>query len=257
MFSLATRDLQDGPYRAGSLVTAAIRQRPAPALRHAVVGSLMKLTTLLVISEEVIARIGLKYLLASESGFEVKGEAGSRDAIQQASKLGPDVVILFAEVTRPSCVQLIASLRKAVPDAGIVVLGRETHHAYVGLLLTAGAVGYILLRATPPELFNAIRSASRGRRYVDPELSEALFRLSARQAGSGTKILSRREQEVLRMFAYGYTLKEIASTLNVSRKSIETYRARSREKLGLRTRADIVRYALQTGLFNDEIERAS
>jgi DNA-binding NarL/FixJ family response regulator len=127
----------------------------------------------------------------------------------------------------------------------------------VGLLLAAGAVGYILLRATPPELFNAIRAASRGRRYVDPELSEALFQLFARQADSGTKILSRREQEVVRMLAYGYTPKEIASSLNISRKSIETYRARSREKLGVRTRADIVRYALQTGLFDDEIERAS
>lgn len=218
---------------------------------------MMKVTTLLVISDEVIARVGLKHLLASEPGFEVKGEAGSKDAIQQASKLRPDVVILFAEVTRPSCAQLIGSLRNALPGAGIVVLGRETHHAYVGLLLAAGAVGYILLRATPPQLFNAISAASRGRRYVDPELSEALFQLFARQASSGTKVLSRREQEVLRMLAYGYTLKEIASSLNIGRKSIETYRARSREKLGLRTRADIVRYALQTGLFNDEIERAS
>jgi two-component system response regulator NreC len=217
----------------------------------------MKLTTLLVISDELIARLGLKHLLASEAGFEVKGEAGTKDAIQQASALRPDVVIVFAEVTRPSCAQLIASLRNVVPGSGIVVLGRETHHAYVGLLLAAGAVGYILLRATPGELFSAIRAAAHGQRYVDPELSEALFQLLARQADSGTKALSRREKEVLRMLAYGYTLKEIAASLDISRKSIETYRARSREKLGLRTRADIVRYALQTGMFNDEFEKAS
>jgi DNA-binding NarL/FixJ family response regulator len=113
---------------------------------------------------------------------------------------------------------------------------RETHHAFVGLVLAAGAVGYILLRAALGELFGAIRAASRGRRYVDPELDEALFQLLARQADSGTKVLSRREQEVLRTLAYGYTLKEIASSLNISRKSIETDRARSREKLGVRTR---------------------
>lgn len=218
---------------------------------------LMKVTTLLVISNEAITRVGLKHLLASEPGFEVTGEAGTKDAIRQASELKPDVVILLAEVTRPSCAQLIISIRNAVPGAAIVVLGREIHHAYVGLLLAAGAAGYILLRASPQELFNAIGAASCGRRYVDPELSETLFQLFARQAESGTKMLSRREGEVLRMLAYGYTLKEIASSLNISRKSIETYRARSREKLGLRTRADIVRYALQTGLFNDAIERAS
>jgi two-component system, NarL family, response regulator NreC len=214
----------------------------------------VKLTTLLVIGDQMIARVGLKHLLASEPQFEVKGEAASKDAIQRARELRPDVVIVFAEVTRPSCVQLIGSLHSTLPGAGIVVLGRETHHAYVGLLLAAGAVGYILLRAIPGTLFSAIRAASHGRRYVDPELSEALFQLLARQADSGTKVLSRRENEVLKMLAYGYTLKEIVSSLDISRKSIETYRTRSREKLGLRTRADIVRYALQTGMFNSELE---
>jgi two-component system, NarL family, response regulator NreC len=210
----------------------------------------MKVTTLLVISDEAIPRLGLRHLLASEAEFEVKGEAGSENAIEQASKLTPDVVIVFAEATRPSCAQLIGSVRRAVPCAGIVILGRETHHAYVGLLLAAGGLGYVLLHAKPQELFNAIRAASQGRRYVDPELSDTLFQVLAREAESGTKVLSRREQEVLRMLAYGHTLKEIASRLNVSRKSIETYRVRSREKLGLQTRADIVRYALETGMFN-------
>ena len=217
----------------------------------------MKLITLLVISDEVIARVGLRHLLTAEGEFEVIGESGSKDAIEHASKMKPDLVIVFAEVTKPSCAQLIAALRVTVPGSGIVVLGREAHHAYVGLLLAAGALGYILLRANPQELFAAIRAASHGRRYVDPELNEALFQILARQAESGTKVLSRREQEVLRMLAYGYTLKEIASSLNISRKSIETYRARSREKLVMRTRSDIVRYALQTGMFNVDFERAS
>jgi DNA-binding CsgD family transcriptional regulator len=81
--------------------------------------------------------------------------------------------------------------------------------------------------------------------------------LLARQAESGTKVLSRREEEVLKMVAYGYTPKEIASSLNISRKSIETYRARSLEKLGLRTRSDVVRYALQMGMFKVDIKQAS
>lgn len=218
---------------------------------------LMNVTTLLVISDEAIPRLGLKHLLALEAGFEVRGEASSIDAIQQASKLTPDVVILFAEATRPSCAQLIGSVRKAAPSAGIVILGRETQQAYLGLLLAAGALGYVLLRATPRELFSAIRAAARGHRFIDPNLSDDLFEVLSRQAAVGTKLLSQREQQVLKMLAYGHTLKEIASRLNVSRKSIETYRARIREKLGLHTRADIVRYALETGMLNVETEQAS
>ena len=128
---------------------------------------------------------------------------------------------------------------------------------YVGLLLAAGALGYVLPRTAARELSSAIRAASHGRRYIDPNLSEELFELLAQQAESGTKVLSQREQQVIRMLAYGHTMKEIASRLNISRKSIETYLARGREKLGLQTRADIVRYALQTGMLNVEMEQAS
>jgi two-component system, NarL family, response regulator NreC len=217
----------------------------------------MKVITLLVISDEVIPRLGLKHLLASEAGFEVRGEADSKDAASQASKLKPDVVIVLAEATRPGCAELIGSLRKAAPRAGIVVLGRETHHAYLGMLLSVGALGYILLQASPRELFNAIRTVARGRRFIDHKLDDELFELLARQADNGTKLLSQREQQVLRMLAYGHTLVEIASRLSISRKSIETYRARIREKLGLNTRADIVRYALETGVLNRETQQAS
>jgi DNA-binding NarL/FixJ family response regulator len=215
----------------------------------------MRLITLLVISDETIARQGLTHLLSSEAGLEVRGETNSEDAIEQVSKLRPDVVIVFAEATRPSCVRLIGSIHKEIPHTGLVILGRETRHAYLGLLLAAGALGYVLLRATPRELFSAIRAASCGRRFIDPHLSEELYELLARQADSGTKLLSPREQQVLTMLAYGHTLKEIASSLNISRKSIETYRARIREKLGLHTRADVVRYALETGMLNVDTER--
>jgi two-component system response regulator NreC len=212
----------------------------------------MKEITVLVVGDEVIPRAGLKHLLASEDGFDVRGEANSTSAIEEAAKLAPDVIITFAEATRPSCAQMISSLRAAVPDSGIVVLGRETHHAYVALLLSTGALGYVLVRASPRDLFSAIRVASCGRRFIDPILSDELYAMFAHQAETGTKVLSRREEQVLRMLAYGHTLKEIAGLLNVSRKSIETYQARSRQKLGLRTRADIVRYARETGIFSPD-----
>lgn len=215
-----------------------------------VMSSLMRAITLLVISDEPIPRLGLRHLLASEAAFDVRGETAFKEAALQASKLTPDVVIVLAEGARSGCAQLIMSIRKATPRAGIVVIGRETHHAYLGLLLSAGALGYLLLQASPRELFKAIRTVSRGRRFVDDKLGDELFSLLARQAENGTKLLSQREQQVLKMLAYGHTLVEIASRLSISRKSIETYRARIREKLGLNTRADIVRYALETGVLN-------
>jgi two-component system, NarL family, response regulator NreC len=217
----------------------------------------MRVITLLVISDEPIPRLGLRHLLASEARFEVRGEADSKEATSQASKLKPDVVIVLDEAARPGCAQLIGSVRKAAPSAGIIVLGRETHQTYLGLLLSAGALGYVLLQASPRELFSAIRTVARGRRFIDHKLGDELFELLARQADGGTKLLSQREQQVLRMLAYGHTLVEIASRLNISRKSIETYRARIREKLDLHTRADIVRYALETGILKVQAEQAS
>lgn len=216
--------------------------------------SKMIATTLLLIGDEEIPRLGLGHLLASESIFEVRGKGGSKDAVALASKLKPDVVILFADTASPSCAQLVGSIHLVVPRSGIVVLGRETHHSYVGMLLAAGALGYVLLRASPRELFTAILAASHHRRYIDPNLSSELFELLALQAEGGTKVLSRREEQVVRMLAFGHTLKEISLLLNVSVKSIETYRARTREKLGLETRADIVRYAREMGMFHGELD---
>jgi two-component system response regulator NreC len=220
--------------------------------------ALTKVITLLVVSNEAISRSGVKHLLTSEEGFQVMGEGMYKEATLLASKLKPDVVIVLAEAGgRPACVQLISSVRKAAPRAEIVILGRETHHAYVGLLLAAGALGYVLLQARPRELFNAVRAVSRGRRFIAHKIGDELYETFSRQAGSGTKLLSQREQQVLEMLAFGHTLIEIACFLNISRKSIETYRARIREKLGLRTRAEVVRYALQAGILNGEDQQAS
>jgi two-component system, NarL family, response regulator NreC len=224
--------------------------------RNVLAGPGMKVISLLVIGDEMIARLGVRHLLMSEAGFEVRGEAASKDAVEQASKLRPDVVLVFAEA-RPGCAVVVDSIHKEVPGAGIVILGRETHHTYLGMLLAAGALGYVLLSGTHRQLRDAIRAAARGRRFVDPSLSGELYELLARQAESGTKLLSHREQQVLSMLAYGHTLKEIAALLNISRKTIETYRARIREKLGLHTRADVVRYALETGMLNVEAERTA
>lgn len=212
--------------------------------------------SLLVVGNEMIPRLSVDRLLSSVAGFEVKGGVDSQHAVECASELMPDVVIVLAAAIKPTCAQLVVSLGKALPGVKIVILGRETHHSYVGLLLASGALGYVLAGAQPEELFGAIRDASCGRKHIDRDLSESFFELLSQEARCGTKALSQREQEVIRMLAYGFTLKEISSQLHISTKSIETYRARSQEKLGLRTRADIVRYALQTGMMDVDLDTA-
>jgi two-component system, NarL family, response regulator NreC len=215
------------------------------------------LIRLMVISDEVIARRGLELLLASESEFEIVAAMGTDDPVRRASELKPNIVVVFAGALGSSCTQLIASLRIAAPTAGIVVMERDTDHVRASSLIAAGASGYVLHRTSTKELLDAIRTVACGRRYVDPELGCALFDFLARESQSGTKILSRREQEVLRLLAFGHTLKAIASTLNINPKSIETYRARIRIKTGLQTRADMVQYARDIGMFETEHKWAS
>ena len=208
----------------------------------------MKATTVLIAGDEAIPRLGLKHILDSEPSFTVIGESETEALINEARKLRPDVVVLHVASSRQRVPNLIRSLHEALPRSGIVVLGRETHHTTVGLFFAGGALGYVLLRGTPKDLFSAVRAASRGRRFLDPKLSKEFTDLVLRQGANGPKLLSQREHQVMLMLAQGHSVKEIASRLDLSRKSVETYQARVREKLNLHTRADMVRYALETGI---------
>jgi two-component system response regulator NreC len=210
----------------------------------------MTSTTALVISDELIPRLGIRHLISSDNRFTVVGDAGTKEAIERVSKHKPDAILVHSTGYVSS--ELIASLHQASPRSGIVVLSQDVSESYIGLLWSAGVLGYVLLSASPRELFHAILEAAKGRRFIDPRLSEEIFALVARHATTDTKALSTREEQVLQRLAYGYGPKEIASQLKISRRSVETYQARIREKLGLRTRVDIVRYALSTGILNEK-----
>jgi DNA-binding NarL/FixJ family response regulator len=126
----------------------------------------MKELTLPVISDEAIPRLGAKHLLSSEANFAVKGEAERRRGQQQRcdperDKLRPDVAVVFAEAKLPSCPRLVSSIRTVVPGTAIVVLGRETHDAYLGLLLAAETLEYLLPGAKAIELL-VLPTPSRG-----------------------------------------------------------------------------------------------
>ncbi len=210
----------------------------------------MKSTSVLIIGDELIARSGVRHLISSDSRLTIAGDVGTEEAVERASKYKPDAIVINS--TGHASSELISSLLKASTHSGIVVLSQKLDDMDMGLLWSVGVLGYVLLRATPRELFQAILDAAKGRRFVDPRLSEQIFALAARHARSNTNALSTREEQVLRMVAYGYGQKEIASNLKLSRSSVETYQARIREKLGLHSRVDVVRYALATGLLSEK-----
>jgi len=118
----------------------------------------MKNTTLLIVSDEAMTRFCLRHFLASEAGFEVRGEVHGKEAASQAGKLLPDVTVVLDEGTRTGCAQLVASIREAAPDTRIVILGRETNHVYLGLLLASGALGYVLVQSSLREMVDAFVS---------------------------------------------------------------------------------------------------
>lgn len=214
----------------------------------------MKLISLLVASDEAIPRSALVHLLGTEPQFRVIGQPDLAQAANQSQLLRADVCLLHAPGHHPGFCKVIRAVRAAAPGAAIIVLGRETNLTVIGLMLAAGASGYVLLRESPHNLFLAIRAVSHGRRYIDPSLGDTLFESLIQQAASGTKVLSTREEQVFRMFALGHSTKEIATKLKVSRKSVETYLARTREKLNLHSRAEIVRYAVEEGIILVDID---
>jgi DNA-binding NarL/FixJ family response regulator len=184
--------------------------------------------------------------------MEVVGEAAEGGSIcQLAEALRPDVAVLDVSTPEMGGVQAAGRLKRACPAVKVLALSVHEDKGFLRLLLEAGARGYLLKRAAPEELIHAIRTVAAGGVYLDPTLAGHLLGgLVARGHGHAVweaADLSEREAEVVRLVASGYGNKEVAARLGLSVKTVETYKGRSLEKLGLASRADLVRYALQRG----------
>jgi DNA-binding NarL/FixJ family response regulator len=199
-------------------------------------------------------------LIDTQDDMEVVGEASTAaECVKLAPPLDPDVVVLDISMPGGSGIGAIETLRKSGSRSRVLVLTMHEEAAYVRTALAAGAAGYVTKDATPAEILGAIRSVSRGRSHLAVPLSTAtlddiLSRGPGRDSAVGgpTDVLSPRELEVLRFVAQGFTSREVAERLELSVKTVESYRARLGGKLGLRSRADLVRYALESGVLNDE-----
>lgn len=203
----------------------------------------------LLADDHALVREGLRALIDAQPDMEVAGEAENGDqALAQANTLAPDVVVLDVWMPRLDGVRATPLLKRACPDAAIVVLTACDDANTLRELLDAGATGYVLKHAAGEELVGAIRAVVAGGVYVDPRIAGELVTTTtpppAGERATSVK-LSDREAEVLRAIAQGYSNKEIAIQLELSVRTVETYRARSMEKLGLNSRVDIVRYAAE------------
>jgi DNA-binding NarL/FixJ family response regulator len=204
---------------------------------------------ILLAEDHLVVREGLRALLEAQPGLAVVGEAADGlTAVAQAIALAPDVAVVDLSLPELGGAEVTERIRRECPGTRVVALTAHEDPAYVRRLLAAGASGYVPKRAAADELVRAVRAVAAGETYLDPALAKAVVgRLLDTPPPAAAVELSEREAEVVRMIALGYSNKEIAAKLGLSVKTVETYKARSLEKLGLRSRVDLVRYAAGRG----------
>ena len=208
---------------------------------------------LLIASAHLIVRSALGTLLKGVRDFDVVGEVDLSHLLRTPVQLSPDVFLVELTEAGLRGLKLAADLMRAAPEAAAVILTSNENPSYVKSILATGVRGYVLRSARNDELYQAIRIAYHGRRYIDPRLSDSIADLllgTPAMHRPNVKRLSGRESQVLREIAIGFTTKAIASKFGVSVKTIQTYRARIYEKLGLHTRADLVHYAIAQGMLD-------
>jgi two-component system response regulator NreC len=211
----------------------------------------------LIADDHAVLRAGLRMLLGAHRDMDVVGEAADGlDVTRQARELRPDVVLLDLSMPGPRSGSVIRSVLRASPKTRVLILTMHDDAAYLRSALSAGAAGYLVKRAADSELLSAIRAVHAGRTFVD--MTESSSRPErpvggdAAEAGQPPKTLSRREREVLLLLAQGHSNQQIADGIHVSVKTVETYRTRVSEKLGLKGRAELFRFATESGMLDPD-----
>ena len=208
----------------------------------------------LIVDDHAVVRTGLRRVLDAEEDIETVGEAPDAErAIFEAIESTPDVVLLDVMMPGKSGIEALPSLLQAAPDVRVLILSMQDDPRYVREAFDAGASGYVLKEAADTEVVGAVRAVAAGEQYVHPALGARLVAADAEaRRRADADPLSDREREVLRLLALGHTNQEIASMLYISVRTAETHRAHIMSKLGLGSRAELVRYALAEGLLERE-----
>ncbi len=208
---------------------------------------------IVIADDHAILRAGLNSLLSAQDDMVVVAEAvNGEDAIAKAEQFKPDVLLLDLSMPKVPGLKAIEQVLSVSPATRILVLTMHDDQSYLRSVLVAGGSGYLVKRAADTELLSAIRTVHQGRSYIDVALGDGVLTevidTERHRPSEPLSVLSDRERQVLELVALGYTHKEVAAQLLVSVKTVETYRGRLADKLGLRSRAELVRYALHAGL---------
>lgn len=207
-----------------------------------------------LVDDHEIVRGGLRALIDAQSDMLVVGEAAEGLAfLAQLADSRPDVVVMDLSMPVLDGIEATRRLKALSSEVKVITLTAREERAYIELIMAAGASGYVLKRSAADDLVRAIRAIVAGGIYLDPSMAAAALAPLRQGAAPGTPSrLSERESEVLRMIAEGHAVKDVATRLGISTRTLETYRSRAMDKLGLKTRADIVRHALQRGWLRSE-----
>ncbi len=214
---------------------------------------------LLLADDHAVLRAGLKALLNSQPDMEVIAEAADgEEAVRKSAEFTPDIVIMDISMPVLTGSEATREIKKQNPAVKVLVLTVHEDESYLHRMLRAGASGYLPKKAADTELLAAIRATHQGEHFIHSSMTAGLVsELRHKEMVEVDKRnpdgLSKRESEVLQLLAMGHTNQQIADKLYLSVKTVETYKARIKEKLGLQGRAELVRYAIQTGLLDTEI----
>jgi len=208
--------------------------------------------TVFLVDDHTIVRDGLRYLLEAQKNIRVVGEApDGREAIRKVRRLRPDIVIMDILMAGLNGIEAAGQICRECPATRVIMLSMQSSSESIVRALKAGASGYLLKESAGRELVNAIHEVHAGRRYLSPKVSEQVIGAClnrAEEMRDPLATLSRREREVLQLVVEGRTSAEIADTLFLSVKTVETYRSRLMQKLGIRDIPALIKFAIQHGL---------
>ncbi len=206
--------------------------------------------------DHAVVRTGICTMLATLGGIEVVGQASNgREAIALIEQHQPSLLMCDISMSEMNGLETTRHVVKEVPDVRVIMLSMHTSEEYVWQSLKAGATGYLIKDTDPAELALAIKSVLAGKTYLTPNVSTQVVNTYMQRLESETtttNLLTRRQREILQLIAEGKALKEIARLLNLSVKTIETYRTMLMDRLDIHDTAGLVKYAMRTGMISSE-----
>jgi DNA-binding NarL/FixJ family response regulator len=213
----------------------------------------MSTAKVLLVEDHIVVRQGIKALLSDDPDLEIVGEADNgREALNMVSDLQPNIVLMDISMPGLNGIEATRQLRQIYPEIKVVILSMHANEEYVFQVLQAGASGYVLKQSDSSEVLTAIRAALSGGSFLSPPISRTVIedyvhRAEVRGQGEDLDILTSREREVLQLLAEGLPNREIAKQLNISVKTVETHRSNMMNKLDVKNKTELIKYAFRKG----------